>query len=270
MEKSQDLSDWNEFKYEGLGLTIYAKLNTDQDKIKDNIEKNIAKGRPQVWPHKETEIKCLIVAGGPSLKDYLEVVREKQKEGAKVVALANTAKYLLKHGIRPDCHVLLDARPNNSKFIDDSLDCTYLVASQCDPSVLDKLDGKEKVFIWHAVNSDKEFELINSAYPQWIPIQGGSTIALRAFRLLHVLGYHNFEVFGMDSCYLDGKHHSYEQPAADDSDIKEIGLNGHKFKCNGWMIQQAMDFLKMVKMFGQNWNMIVHGPGLISTMIKEA
>jgi len=270
-EQPKSPDRWREIRHESLGLTIYASLNTSKEKIFDNIRTNIASGYPQVWPHTENKLKVALVAGGPSLEETLPDLKKAVSKGYRVVALANVARELVKHGIPIHSHILLDAMPNNASFITDT-DCTYLVASQCDPSVIKTIGDKgyRKIHLWHAVNDEEDFKFIGELMGEWVPVQGGSTITLRALRLLHILGYHKFEVFGFDSCIYKGKHHAYDQPNADNFDIHTIGLNGRKFDVHPWMIQQAMDFIKMVKIFGQKWEIIVHGDGLIANMIKEA
>ena len=268
MDALPESNDWQEINYPGLGIQIRARLNVESAELENNIRLNCQKGLPQVWPHAVQETPVCIVAGGPSLLDTLDEIREEQKNGAKVIALANTAKLLIKHRIRPNAHVFLDARFGNRSFIVPELDCTYFVASQCDPYIVDQLEGK-RIYLWHAMNSQKEREIIEEFYEQWVPIQGGNTIALRAIRLFQVLGYKTFHLFGMDSCNKDGEHHAYEQPAADDMDTKVIALNGRSFTVTAWQIQQAMEFMQMTNTLWQNIDIQAHGDGLIQHMIKE-
>jgi len=257
-----------ELEYFDGKIKIYATLNTDQDKLRDNIKENISRGHEQIWAWKDQDTNVCMVGGGPSLLDTIEEIREAQNNGAKVVALANTAHVLLENGITPSAHVLVDAKPNNANFIED-LDIPYFIASQCDPTVFDKLEkAGRKVYIWHAVNDADEFKVIHDQYDKWIPIQGGPTIMLRALRLFSVLGYHKFEIFGFDSCMLEGKHHAYDQEAADGDKAVKIGCNGRDFDVTGQQVSQAMEFMNMVKVFGQNWKMLVHGNGLINHLIR--
>jgi len=257
------------YEYKDIGITIEGQLNTDPEKLRSNIATNIRRDHEQVWPHQEQETIVAIVGGGPSLVKHLDTLREAQKEGAKVVALANTAHLLVQHNIRPSAHILLDGKPNNANFIVDDLDCKYFVASQCDTSVFDKLEALgRKVYIWHAVNNDQEFKEIHDHYGKWVPIQGGPTIMLRALRLFSVLGYYKFDLYGFDSCVIDGQHHAYEQESANDENAVKIGCNGKEFSVRAVDIQQAMEFIKTVKHFGQNWKLRVHGDGLIEHMIR--
>lgn len=259
---------WQEINYPELGIKIHATLNMPEQRIVDNIRTNVQRNLPQVWPHQPQDTTIALIAGGPSLETTLDEIREVQEDGAKVVALANTAKYLLKNRIRPNAHVLLDAREGNRSFIEPELDCTYFIASQCDPDLFEQVKDK-KVYIWHAVNSTDEMEAIKDFQEMWVPIQGGNTIALRALRMLQILGYHRFELFGFDSCNDGKRHHAYDQPAHDDVETKTIALNGRPFTVTAWQIQQAMEFMKMVKAFGDKWEVRAHGDGLIQHMIRE-
>ena len=271
MTNQASLPDSNSqtFEYKDLGITINARLNTDLDQLRHNVSTNIKRGHEQVWPHKEQDTIIALVGGGPTLLDTLDELKESQKNGARVVALANTAHVLMENGIKPSACVLLDGRPNNVNFIVDELDCPYFVASQCDTGVFDKLEAlNRKIYIWHAVNNDDEFETIHEQYDKWVPIQGGPTIMLRGFRLFAILGYHRFDVFGFDSCAIDDLHHAYEQPIADEENTVKIGCNGKEFQVRAVDIQQAMEFMKVVKVFGQNWQMRVHGDGLIEHLIR--
>lgn len=257
------------FEYEELGITIHARLNTDLDQLRQNVLTNIKRGHEQVWPHIEQDTIIALVGGGPTLLDTLDELREAQEAGAKVVALANAAHILVENGITPSACVLLDGRPNNVNFIVDDLDCKYFVASQCDTSVFDKLEAqKRKIYIWHAINNEEEFEDVHEHYEKWVPIQGGPTIMLRGLRLFSVLGYSRFDIFGFDSCVVDGSHHAYDQCAADEETTTKIGCNGKDFDVRAVDIQQAFEFMKMVKVFGQNWQMRVHGDGLIEHLIR--
>ena len=267
--------EWQTIKYPGLGIEIRAALNRPMREITDNVRINCKRGLPQVWPcepkTKDGDLNTQVLAicaGGPSLAESIDKIKESKRNGAKVVALAGAAKYLIKNGVVPTAHVLLDSRVGNVGFISD-IDCQYFVASQCDPAVFDALKDR-RVMIWHAINGDKDVEAIEESYEKWVPVAGGNTIALRSLRLFQILGYHRFELFGFDSCILNGKHHAYKQEAADETETKDIMFNKKKFTVTAWQIQQAMEFQKMVKTFGQDWEIICHGDGLIAEMIKGA
>jgi len=249
-----------------LGIKLQCLLNIDNDKIKENIRENLKRGHDEIWPYKEQDTEVIVCAGGPSLVSHIDEIKS---INGKVIALANSAHILKENGIRYHAHVLLDAKPRNAEFILDEK-TTYFIASQCDPEVFERA-GKtgNKIYIWHAINNEEEFEIINEQGSPWIPVQAGSTITPRALRLLNILGYKNFHCFGFDSCYMDNKHHSYDQPDADKHKTMNFEFEGRDFKVSPWMIAQFMDFMQFVKNFGMNINLNVYGDGLISHLIKR-
>lgn len=265
---SEKREEYQEINYPGLGIKFMAGLNRPYDEMLENIRINIQRDLPQIWPHVEQETVLAICGGGPSLSETLDELREVKENGGKVVALAGTAKYLQEHGITPNAHVLLDSRIGNVDFVTDA-ECTYFVASQCDPAVFDALKGRPKVYLYHAINHADDHEILSKHLEKWCPVQGGNTIGLRALRLFQILGYHRFHLFGYDSCYLEGRHHAYKQPAADDMKTTTIEANKRKFTVTAHHIVQAMEFMKMVKIFGQDWEVVCHGDGLISHMIRS-
>lgn len=259
-----------EVKYPSIGLTLNCVLNTDEGKIRENITQNLKRTHERIWPHKIQETGMVICAGGPSLLDGIEEIREKQVQGAKIVACANTAHILSKHGIRPNAHVLLDAKPRNRDFILPNVETTFFIASQCNPDVFEAAEKTgNKIYMFHAVNNDEEFQCIRESEDMWCPVQGGSTITMRTIRLFTLLGYKNFDIYGWDSCLRDGRHHAYEQPDADKQKVFKLAVDNRVFKVTPWMISQAFEFVDFIKMFCMNINLDVHGDGLIAYIIKQ-
>ena len=234
--------------YPEIGIQLIASLNTDKDKLLENVKINIQRRElMRVWPcaPQSQDSVLAIVAGGPSLLDTLDELRDVIESGAKVVSLANATHLLLEHGITPSAQVILDAKPRNAEFLFDLPGCTYFLASQCDPSVFEKAlsfsqmngytevtakENEQRVMLWNAVNNDEELEAVMNLGEAWVPVQSGSTITLRALRLFQILGYYKFHMFGFDSCMMDGKHHAYPQPMADDQRRAEITCNGRVFE----------------------------------------
>lgn len=293
--ESNDLKEFNERdkeswikEYESIGLKLHCLINVEEDKIRENIAHAMTLGLPEIWPSENkdkhgnvNEVEILICAGGPSLLDSFEEISQRQREGAKVVALANVARMLWENGIQPDAHVLLDAKPRNATFVLPELDCWHFISSQCDPSVFEAAKDK-RVMLYHAVNNDAEFDVLHEHYTKkadesgdqrdavWVPVQGGSTITMRAIRLFTLLGYKNFHTFGFDSCLKDEKHHAYEQPDADKHKVFRFDFEGTTYHVSPWMLAQFMEFQEFVKLFGMGINLQVHGDGLVADFIQKA
>ena len=268
-EQLQSSETWK-VNYPSINLELNCVINTEKDQIENNIRTNLTRDVSKVWPYKQQDTQVAICAGGPSLIDHLEDIKELQFNGGKVVALANVAHILLKHGIRPNAHVLLDAKPRNAEFIT-GCETTFFIASQCDPEVFDRAEKTgNPIYMYHAVNNDDEFQMIHEAEDRWVPIQGGSTITMRTIRLFNILGYHKFHMFGWDSCYKGGSHHAYEQPDADKHKKFKFEFEDRLFTVSPWMLSQALESVNFFKSFCMNIDICVHGNGLIAHIIKKS
>jgi len=98
---------------------------------------------------------------------------------------------------------------------------------------------------------------------------------MRAISLMRMLGFMRMEIFGLDSCWLDGEHHSYSQPENNHEKTISVWLRprerddmAQRFICSPWQAKQADDFMSLVKERGELFELNVHGRGLIATMIK--
>lgn len=261
-------------EYPELGIKLIASLNTDKETLLSNVETNIKReGLGKIWPHQpQPDSETLsIVAGGPSLIDTIDELKMCIDNGSKVVGLANTTHVLLENGISPSAQVILDAKPRNADFLHEIDGCTYFIASQCDPSVFEKVLSfkNPRVYIWHAINNPEELQAVMDLGEPWAPVQAGSTITMRAVRMFQILGFWRFHMFGFDSCYMGDRHHAYDQPSADHFSHATIACNGREFEVSGWMVQQAMEFIDFCKQFSEGMEMVVHGDGLIAHMIQS-
>lgn len=246
------------------------KLNCPEELIINNVEYSIALGLAQIKPYQEQETKVLIVAGGPSLKDYIEEIKEKREDGYKLVTVNGTHNLMLEHGLTPSAHIQLDAREENAEFVKTPhKDCKYLIASQSHPKVFSNLEGYE-VYLWHAMSTKDEKQILDDYYMgNYYPIPGGSTVILRAFQLLRLLGYKWFEVYGWDSCLLENESHAYEQKINQSDQVMTIRVNGKEFQVTPAHFSQVLEFQDMVKSIGNVYNMIIHGDGIMAHLIKS-
>lgn len=186
----------------------------------------------------------VIVGGGPSLVELTDEIRARKQNGAQIWATNNTYVYLINHGIQPDAHIVLDAKPENVEFIYPHKDVTYYLNVSCDPSLFDKLSGHNVIM----------YDL--SSAPT------GKTVGIKALYLAAFSGYRNFYLYGFDSSCRDGKHHAYSQ--IDDDIVVDVTVANKEFKCTQWMIDQAEDFEEIAKSFAeQNCVITVAGNGLL-------
>lgn len=250
----------------------HGEINVSTEQIRDNIRANLTKATREgisfLAPAITQNIEVAILGGGPSLDRHIDEIRTLQDTGTKIVTLNGSYNWAVEHGIRPSATVIVDAREFNSRFVRPVVEkCKYLMASQVHPSVLEGLPS-ERVYLWHVMN-EATADLINEFCPIHYAIPGGSTVLLRAIPLLRTLGFHRFHLFGCDSCLIDGDHHGFAQPENDGQKVLPIMVTGGKiFWCHPWMVSQAQEFITLVCNLGDEFDMVVHGEGLLAHIIN--
>ena len=254
---------------DGQAIVDVGVLNVSAERIQQNVACNVSQGWQQVEPYETNDDEVLILGGGPSLSDFAQEIREKRTQGAKLITLNGAYNWCLDHGITPSAQVVVDAREFNARFTHPVVDdCKYLIASQVDPEVLAGLP-KERTFLWHT-SADQIQDVLSETYKVWYPIPGGSTVLLRAIPLLRMLGFHKFHIYGCDSCLIEDSHHAFSQPENDGGMVIPTEVGGRIFRCYPWMIAQGQEFLTLVRLLGNEFDMEVHGDGMLAWMLKHA
>lgn len=260
-----------------IELATDGGCNTPDDVILDQVRENIRRGLPQVFPHQPNPLTAILVCGGPSLAETEKELVKAVWEGGKVVAVNGAYQWCIDHNIKPSAAVMLDAREFNARFIEEPVDgCKYLLASQCHAKTFDLCHDRETV-IWHACSGgEPEVELLKEYYfGEVYPVTLGTTVGIRAISLMRMLGFTNFEIFGLDSCWLDKKHHAYEQAENNRDGSFPVWLKPddridlvQRFICAPWHIKQSEDFQNLIRERGNLFQLNVHGPGLLASILR--
>lgn len=236
-------------------------LNHDLSKILQNVEQNWTDDLLE--ERSEHEREAHIVGGGPSLDKTLGLLQLPNTQ-RDIFALNNTHEYLIERGIIPTYHVLLDARPENARFVlNPRDDVTYLVALQCHRNVFHCLEGR-KIVPWLALMDGVEEIVRRRSKKNVLTVGGGSTVGLKTLYIAYIMGYRKFHLYGFDSSYEEGRHHAYPQSLNDGQEVIEVSCDGRKFNCARWMANQAMQFQGYAKeLIGRGCEIQVHGTGLL-------
>jgi hypothetical protein len=262
------------------GIELKGDINTPMEEILAHITHAIRQGHPQVQHQALQHDRVALVGSGPSLEATLPALRALVFEGAKVVTVNGAYHWCIEHNIRPSAQIVLDAKPSTARFLEPAVpQCFYFAASQCHGDVWRTLAQRERTFIWHSVNPKYPERPVLDAYygpKQWTPIPGGTTVVTRALTLLRTIGYLRFDLFGIDCCWLGGKHHAFDQPEnAKDRRFKFTvvpargELTPRRFVCSPWMMKQAEDVLQMVRVNGDSFLLNIHGDGMLAYMFKS-
>lgn len=182
-------------------IKIKTRNCLDSKKICENVNANLSQIRAWATLTRPTDRDIVFCAAGPSLVNHIEEIRERQANGALVIAVKHAIETLTAHGIKPWGVVLLDPRAHVEAFVKTpDPDAVYFVSSMCDPSVVKTLnDNKCKVVGYHAlVNAGEQLLMIAGD----LPISGGSATSTRGLALFaDMFGYKNFHLYGYDLCY---------------------------------------------------------------------
>jgi uncharacterized Rossmann fold enzyme len=209
--------------------------------------------------------QCVIVGGGPSIKNTINEVKWRKAQGQTVISINGATAYLNTIGIRSDIQVLIDARPENISFVNEWDSSERYMASQCDPSLFDKSGSNTTVFHMNTVGiqdilpKDREANLISS----------GTTVGLAAIVVAYTQGYRAIHLYGFDSSYEE-THHAYEQKQNDNDMVVEVVCAGKTFKAAPWMVKQAQQFQELALQLIEDKVIItVAGSGLLPHLAHQ-
>lgn len=210
----------------------------DKIKVRMNIDRCL-KEKYRGVPYDSVVGGTLAVCGnGPSLKTC------KLPEGP-VVALNGALQVLVDRGICPKYSICYDPSPENFHFFKDAPKKTvYFIASRCDPKVFDVLKNRD-VRVFHVFDSP-EMEAVQQGVLNSRMVPGGSTVGLKSLPLLAAIGYDKFDLYGYDSCLVDGEHHATRQEWNDGQEVHEIeaGDPVRRFKSTTWMAAQVQEAIE--------------------------
>ena len=254
------------------------ELNTHSDtpfeKSSENVRINIRRHHPRfemmdTFNKKLGDTPLAIVGGGPSLKKTIDELRSFQN----VMAAGSVHDYLIEQNLIPNAIAVCDPSVvTNAYFKKPHKDVTYLLATQCDPSLFEQLEGY-KIVMWHCYPIDRDF--LDQVEPGWHAVSGGCTVTLRALSMAIMLGFSNLHFFGVDSCMGevgDDEHHAYPYAAGEQTgrvyEVKSgsliAGPRQKTFRCEGYQLAQAYHFKSFYKTYNHLFTPTFHGGGLIA------
>ena len=241
--------------------------NTEPDVLLGNVQRSVKRSLPWFDFDESPQGSVCLVGGGPSLVDTIDQLKARHQNGAKVWAMNGSYDHLQSQGIIPDVMVMLDARPENVRFVQKPYaKTTFYITSQCDESVFDALKHY-KVVLVHA-NTPGVYDLLEHEKARPVHLMGGfTTVGILSLILAKLQGFERIFLFGMDSSYRDGEHHAYKQESNNADRVIDAMINDVTYKCAPWMAQQVTDFQNVVAGFG-DVTIEVCGDGLLHEMAK--
>lgn len=256
-----------------LNISTYTLVPAE--KLRANVLDNLKRPLPRLL---ERIVACdgpkngpiAIVGAGPTLRSTIERLRTFK---GPILACGSVHDYLVRNGIVPTFAVVCDGgEADKGNLSLPQKETTYLIASQCDPSLFEQLQGY-KVELWHyrgQMTPDLHEEaVILNGEPS---IGWGGTVMLLSMCIAMLLRYQYLEFFGVDSCYEDhglayhctkiaGEHEYQKMPVTvgDEFFITDLSLT-----------EQASQFWRIVESHAPIIECTIHGKGLIAAMARNA
>lgn len=257
-------AEWVQHVWKEGGYTpsmLEALVNERSDRVAANIRYSCSLPVPWLPLLEPHDGDAVLVGGGPSLARGLDELLYRKARGAKVFATNGAYGYLLRAGIKADYHIIIDARPGNADFVEPGKGAKYIIASQCDRALFDKLAG-EDLTVFH-LNTENVLDSIQESDKPIHLVSAGSTVGLFAMSVAYCLGYRKEHLYGYDSSYGES-HHAYPQPSNDADSVIEAMAAGRSFKASPWMVMQAQQFQELAASLVEGGCLItVNGDGLL-------
>lgn len=239
----------------------------------EHIKSSCARGLPTLEIEDPVEGMLALCAYGPSLNNYIDELRVHPD----VMTVSGAHEVLVANGIRPRTHVEADAHAHKAQMTASAGDPTkYYLASRCHPDVFDNVMAKAKdVTIWHLAHSKWEDDEARKTYPQSVFVQGAVSVAGRALCVGMVLGYRNFELFGMDCSFPWDESKSFEeqlQHAGKHPNPQDVfrtdPIRGVAYYTTLQLFSTADQFLKVAQR-ATTCSFVIRGKGFLAAKAKE-
>ena len=249
----------------GAPVHLLAEATAPDAVILSQIAVNARRPIPWLMPSEPHGDVAVIVGGGPSARGFVDEIGRREAAGQILFALNGAAQWLRTQLIVPDWQVILDARPENVRFVEDLPARNYLISSQCHPSLFVRLAGSNVVTFHPAM------EGLAGRLPKgrMVCAISGDTCGLAAIALAATMGFRHLELYGYDSSHDEGKGHAYDQVERTDGMIA-IRFGRKMYRCTPGMLKQAEAFPELAsKSRQQGCSIGVHGYGLLPAMATE-
>lgn len=181
-----------------------------RDTILDQVELNAKRRDVPNLPTREYTPRIMVyVGGGPTLKNFLDEIKEKCESDKYDVFTSNkTCSWLLSQGVRPNFHIIVDPTERKVKDLEYGEPVELILGLQCHPKLFERAKEKgAKVWKFLAAsitNADGRTDrqaAKDACYPEdpvMLGIGGGSMCGTRMIYFAAARGYRRLEYYGVD------------------------------------------------------------------------
>jgi len=250
-----------------LIVPVSLLVNTPTNVLFDHIKENSKNNKNWVKFEKEHKGIAVICGSGPSIKEDIEEIRSKQKDGCKVFALNAAAKFLNENGIYPDFQVIIDAKEETVSLIGDAKE--HYFGATVDPQCfIEKPNAK---LFQLQIEDDETQDFLNDlAEDEYAMLSTAVSVGVVSTVLAYTLGYREIHCYGYDSSHKDGESHVIRQKMNDVVPCMDVEFCGKKYLSSYPMKVQAERFMQVANLLKDSGCAIyVHGSGLLPDMFHS-
>lgn len=191
---------------EGAVVELNLILPVDDKTCRQQIDANMRLKIPEAIRRRS----LTVIANGPSAR-HVNLANIK----GPTLALNGSIRLFIEQNVSPTYWAACDPQALVADFLPNypPLETVYFVAGKCHPSVLEKLKHRV-VRLWHVGDHKTE--------DRW-HIASSASVTITACWLMNRLGYTDFEFWGWDGCFMDGRHHAVGDE--DFSAVPSVKLN---------------------------------------------
>ncbi len=235
-----------------------ANVLANSKKISPRLDKDVE-------PH---DRKAILVCYGPSLLNSWPLVAMAKQNGADIVTVSGSHRFLIERNIVPDIHIDCDPRQRKAiQFGKPDASVKYWMGSCVDPLYLEILEGHD-VSLWHGHYGDATEKCIWDFESDAALLVGGGSVGLRAISLLYSQGYRDFEIHGMDCSFQSERETHAGIHLAPTPRMLTVQCRDRSFLTSGSFISYAKQFNDDMRLW-PNATFRLHGDGLLQHMQRS-
>lgn len=178
------------------------------EEVLENIRKSAEIDIPLFYKRPKREDTMVYVGAGPSMKGFVDGIRERHKKGDFIVTSNLTYDFLLDNGVVADVVLIIDPKPIVATYIKNpQKETQFYIGVVCNPEVAEGLIAKgmnvEKVLVGYGIEDESDIQLQKELYGEDKKdfLVGGTMTGLRVMNFAILLGFKHMEYYGLDSCF---------------------------------------------------------------------
>lgn len=247
-------------------VPLNVKVTTPfEGQLAPRMARNDARNLPEAIQTKS----CIIVGSGPSARHEALWKRLEENPDITTVACNGALKLFQEHNTAPHIWTCCDPQDETIDFIPENPPALtdYYIATKCPEALFDRLD-KHFVRPWRLGEPDPH------AHGKF-HVPTAVSITLVTMNLMRFLGYHRFETYGWDCCYLENKHHATHQPEPEGRiplELRDQQTQEVIFTCETtpqWVAELNDACLHAHNYNAMGYEIVVHGPGLVGRILRD-